>query len=186
MLNADLVSHRVAPRRDVADRPHVRCAGATHIIADHAVVQLDAAVFEPLGGRPRTDADNHQVGVEFGAVRQHHLLDMVGSPHLVHPDVAAHVDALGPVQPGHQRTDLLAEHRRQRSRLRFHQNDIHSETAQARRHFAPDEAGADDDRVLRPNPRARAAPCSPRGSAAPESLPGRGRTEWSWAPARSR
>ena len=148
MLNADLVSHRVAPRRDVADRPHVRCAGATHVIAHHTVVQFDAAVLEPLGRRRRTDADNHQIGVEFGAVGQHHLLDMVGSPHLVHPDVAAHVDALGPVQAGHQRTDLLAEHRRQRSRLRFHQNHIHSETAQARRHFTPDEAGADDDRVL--------------------------------------
>ena len=69
--------------------------------------------------------------------------------HLVHPDAAAHVDTLGPVQPGHQRADLLAEHRRQRSRLRFHQNDIHSHAAQARRHLAADEAGADDHGLLR-------------------------------------
>ena len=178
MLNADLVSHRVAPRRDIADRPHVRCAGAAHIVADHTVVQLDAAALQPLGGRLRADADDHDVGVELGAVRQHHLLDLAGSTHLGHPDVTAHVDAFGPVQSRHQCADLLAEHRRQRTRLWFHQNDIHAHTAQARRHLAADEAGADDDRILGRTRRARAAQCSRPESAGPECLPDPGTTEF--------
>ena len=102
----------------------MRCAGAADLVAHHAVVHLDAAALEPLGRRTRADADDHQVGVEFGAVRQHHLLDMIGLPDLGHTDAAAHVDAFGPVQPGHQCADLLAEHRRQRRRLRFYENDI--------------------------------------------------------------
>ena len=44
-----------------------------------------------------------------------------------------------------QRADLLAEHRRQRGRLRFHQNDIHSHAAQAGGDLAADEARADHD-----------------------------------------
>ena len=65
--------------------------------------------------------------------------------HLVHSDAAAHVDALGLVQPGDQRADLLAEHGCKRRRLRFHQNDIHAHPAQARRDLAADEPRADDD-----------------------------------------
>ena len=51
------------------------------------------------------------------------------------------------MQPGHQLADLLAEHRRQRRRLRLDQHDVDAELAQARRHLAADEAGADDHGV---------------------------------------
>ena len=149
MFHAHLVSQGVAPGRDVADRPHVRCAGAAVVVAHHAVVDLDAAAVQPVGGRVRADADDDEVGVEFGAVAEHHLLDPVGSADLGHPDAAAHVDALGAVQPRHQLADLLAEHRRQRRRLRFHQHDVDAHAAQAGRHLAADEPGADDDRAPR-------------------------------------
>ena len=111
-----------------------------------------------LGGRVRADADDDEIGVEFGAVAQHDLLDLVGSADLGDPDAAAHVDAFGAVQPRHQRADLLAEHRRERCRLRFHQDDIDAQPAQAGRHLAADEPGADDDRTAAPSPpRSRSA-----------------------------
>ena len=52
------------------------------------------------------------------------LLDLLGSADLGDPDAAPHVYAFGAVQPRHQRTDLLAEHRRERCRLRLHQDDV--------------------------------------------------------------
>ena len=70
MLNAHLVSRGVTPRRDIADRPDVRRAGAADVVADDAVVDLDAAAVQPVGGRARADADHDQIGVELGAVRQ--------------------------------------------------------------------------------------------------------------------
>ena len=99
-------------------------------------------------------------------------------PTHVDPDAAAHVDALGAVQPGHQRADLLAEHRRQRRRLRFDQNDIHAEAAQARRHLASDEARADHDRAAAPTPAcSRSAMLSSKDRKHPDALAGPETTE---------
>src|SRR6202012_5354972 len=56
MFHADLMSLRVAPRRDVAERPHVGCAGSAGSVADNAVVDLDAAALAPIGRRTRADA----------------------------------------------------------------------------------------------------------------------------------
>ena len=137
-------------------------------------------------GGTRADADDDEIGVEFGAVGQHHLLDVLGSADLGDPDAAAHVDALGAVQPGHQRADLLAEHRRQRCRLRLHQDDVDAQLAQAGRHLAADEPGADDDRVPRRAGLARAAPGSRRTTAARGCPAGPGTTECAWAPGPSR
>ena len=156
------------------------------IVTDHAVVDLDAAALEPFGGGTRADADDDEVGVEFGAVGQHHLLDLLGSADLGHPDAAPHVDAFGAVQPRHQRPDLLTEHRRQRRRLRLHQNDIDANTAQAGRHLAADEARADDDRAPR-----RAGLLAQRQTLVEraqdvDALADPGTTECAWAPGPSR
>ena len=51
MFHAHLVSRRVTPGRDVAERPHVRRAGASGLVADHPVVDLDAAAGQPFGRR---------------------------------------------------------------------------------------------------------------------------------------
>ncbi len=69
--------------------------------------------------------------------------------HLRHPDPEANVDTFGTVQPGHQFPDLLAEDRGQRCRLRLYQHHVHAQAAQAGRHLAADEAGADDHGALR-------------------------------------
>jgi hypothetical protein len=53
------------------------------------------------------------------------------------------------VQPCDQRPDLLTEHRRKRCRLRLHQDDVDAHAAQAGRHLAADEPGADDDGIAR-------------------------------------
>ena len=128
------------------------------VVADDAVVDLDAAALQPTGGGMRPDADDDEVGIEFGAVAEHHLLHPVGPADVGDADAAAHVDALGAVQPGHQLADLLAEHRRERCRLRFHQDDVDAQPAQAGRHLAADEPGADDDRIpRRRRPRSRSA-----------------------------
>ena len=59
------------------------------------------------------------------AVRQHHLLAPGRAPLTDDDaDTSAHVDALGSVQPRHQRADLLAQHRRQRRGLRFDEHDV--------------------------------------------------------------
>ena len=69
-----------------------------------------------------------------------HLLDVAGALDLGDADAAAHVDALGAVQPGDQLTDLLAEHRGQRRGLRLDEHHVDAELAQARRDLAADEA----------------------------------------------
>ena len=111
----------------------------------------------------------------FGAVGQHHRVDVPVAAHLRHPDADADVDALVAVQPRHQFADLLAEHRGQRRRLRLDQHHVHAEAAQAGRHLAADEAGADDDGLPAPPTRARAAPCSRRTTAAPGCPPDPGK-----------
>ena len=116
--------------RHDATSPIAHTCGALarpRVVADHAVVDLDAAALEPVGGRARPDADDDEIGVEFGAVGEHDLLDVVGPADVGHPDAAAHVDALGAVQPGHQLADLLAEHRRQRLPAAVPPDDIHAE-----------------------------------------------------------
>src|SRR5689334_16858908 len=110
MLNARLVTHVITPRCDISDGPHARGTGPADLVAHHAVVELDPAALEPLDRRVRTDTDHHKIGVELGAVTEHHLLDLVGAAYLGHPDTAAHVDAFGLVQPGHQGADLLAQY----------------------------------------------------------------------------
>ena len=156
------------------------------VVADDAVVDLDAAALEPFGGRVRADADDDEIGVEFGAVAEDHLLHPVGSADLGHPDAAAHVDTLGAVQPGHQLADLLAEHRRQRRRLRFDQHDVDAHAAQAGRHLAADESR----RRRRPHAAPSRPPCAARDSRRRTAARGcprdRGTTGCAWAPGPSR
>jgi hypothetical protein len=49
MLNAHLMSRDMAPGGDVSDSPHVRHTAAARLVADDAVVQLDACAVEPVG-----------------------------------------------------------------------------------------------------------------------------------------
>ena len=41
MFNAHLVSKGVAPRRNIADRPHMGCAGTATVVAHDAVVDFE-------------------------------------------------------------------------------------------------------------------------------------------------
>ena len=149
MLNAHLVSQVVSPRRDIADGPDVRRTGTAGGIAHHAVVHIDSCAVEPLGGGVRSDADHDEIGIEFGAVAEHHLLHLLCSPDLGNADPAPHVHPFRAVQPCDQRSDLLAQHRGQRRWLRLDQDDIDAEPAQARGHLTADEPRADHDRVPR-------------------------------------
>ena len=140
----------MAPGRDVTDRPHVRRAGP----ADRrrrrrrCRPRCRCPPASPSRGatRCRRRRGRRRVRCRRSSTD---LLDLARSADLGDADAAAHVDALGAVQPGHQRPDLLAEHRGQRRRLRFHQDDVDAHAAQAGRHLAADEPGADDDRVPR-------------------------------------
>ena len=150
VLDAHLMAMGVTPGRDVADGPDMRRAGAADLVADDPVVQSDPAAHQPVGGRPRTDTDHHQIGVQHGAVAELHRTHRTRfAAYPSHTDAGAHVHALGAVQPGDEFADLLAEHRRQRSGLRLDQHHVHPEAAQARGNLAADEPGADDDRTPR-------------------------------------
>ena len=126
MFNAHLACHVVQPGRDIADGPDVRCARAADVVTHHAVGDVDAAAVEPFGGGPGTYTHQHQIGIELRAVRERDLLHPVLAADLRDTDTAPHVDALGAVQPGHQLTDRLPEHRSQRGGLRLHQHHVYA------------------------------------------------------------
>ena len=93
------------------------------------------------------DPDDYQIGVQFGPVGQHDAAHGVVAADLGHADARADVGPLGAVQSGDQLPDPLAEDRRQRGRLRFDQNHLDPEAAQARRDLTADEARSDHHRA---------------------------------------
>ena len=52
-----------------------------------------SAGIEPSGGRRRADPHDDDVRIEFGAVAELDLLDLLGAQHLGDSDAAPHVDA---------------------------------------------------------------------------------------------
>ena len=125
-------------------------AGAAVLVAEHPVVHRDPAAHQPVGGRPGTDAHDHQVGDEFGAVGEHHRLHVLRSAHLGHRDPGAHIDPVGAVQPAHELTDAPPQHPGQWGGLRLDQHHVHPEPPQGGGDLAADETRADDDRPARP------------------------------------
>ena len=89
-------------------------------------------------------SDRHDVDVHLGSVAEDGSGDAVGTHQRREPDTGTQVDPLAGVQPGDESADLLAEHGRERRRLRLHQHHVETTGPHARRQLAADEPRPDD------------------------------------------
>jgi hypothetical protein len=101
--------------------------GAQRRVGHHPVAHVQPCLLGQPGLRDGTDADDHRVRVDRGAVREmcRGRLPVAGGD-LGDPDAEPQVDAVLAVQPGEHRGDLRAEDVQQRQVRRFQDGNVHS------------------------------------------------------------
>ena len=138
------VQQGVGPAGDVAGCDDTG-RGEARGVAHDAVVECEAAAFEPGRLGRDTHPDDDQVGFDRASVGEPHPLDAVAPFEPGDHDAAAKVDAVIAVQPSARVADDRAHCPRQRSREHLQHGDVEAAPAARRRHLRADEPGADHD-----------------------------------------
>ncbi|MGF6181686.1 hypothetical protein ABIB42_002710 [Massilia sp. UYP32] len=149
--------HGVGEIGDVARRPHQRMRGLQVLVDAHAVVQRQAAAFQPAEVGRDTDADAHQVARQPApALGDDHLdlpLAMEGGDR-----IGQHFHALAGVQRAQVVADAVVVQLVEQHAVARQHGHLHTLAREGRRHLEGDEAAADHHRPRRALHRAAQKP----------------------------